>query len=103
MIKLLLSYHLFFQEVSLHPGLQPTHQGSEAIRQKSAVMYFQDPALLSGMLLSVSRSWNIAKTCEPAGCAELSYDEPYPYKCRTFFLYSEHAGSVAEKRAEGLS
>ena len=38
------------------PGLQPTRQGSEAIRQKSAVMYFQDPALLSGMLLSVSRS-----------------------------------------------
>ncbi len=43
------------------------------------------------------------RLAEPAGCAELSYDEPYPYKCRTFFLYSEHAGSVAEKRAEGLS
>ena len=53
---LIIHFHLFFQEVSLHPGLQPAHQGSEAIRQKSAVMYFQDPALSSGRLLSVSRS-----------------------------------------------
>ena len=43
------------------------------------------------------------RLAEPAGCAELSSDEPYPYKCRAIFLYPEHAGSVAEKRAEGLS
>ena len=43
-------------EADVFDGATFIGQGSEAIRQKSAVMYFQDPALLSGMLLSVSRS-----------------------------------------------
>ena len=29
-----------------------------------------------------------------AGCAELSSDESYPYKCRAIFLYPEYDGFV---------
>ena len=36
-----------FQAVSLLPELQPVHQESKAVQQKSAVMYFQDQGLLS--------------------------------------------------------